>query len=339
MLQIKHRKSLEALLQAKKAMSKDEMRMYVGGGKNQPCVTPMDMSIMPEGGGGSSKSSSSSHNLDEVLVVEHFRSKPIRIIDYTSYLDTFYRNLYDYGSQHIHKDSSSSAGGSSNNFVGVMGNSKTNQNNIPPAPPLPMEAFIDRKKLEEMKKSMDPNLYKFIEKLWESGMLQKNPDPSVNNYPAYYDSEKNILYITNPDFASEHTLAHEYAHYLQDQNNALAPAGSDIGDFNNEMQADILATIYSYAFQGNFMSNVWMSSKTKDNLAKNLGKDSKGNISVEDNLWNHLNDNSFMLQLQDEWRTYHEEHPTSSPTNLAGEKRDWNYNWQYYFDKLGIKHP
>ena len=68
-----------------------------------------------------------------------------------------------------------------------------------------------------------------------------------------------------------------------------------------------------------------------------LDVDKKGNVTISKNLWNKLNDNNFMLQLQREWREYQEIHHPDSDTYLKGEQMNWNYNWKYYFESLKIK--
>lgn len=353
MLRIKRRNSFEDFSKAVKSLSKEEMKTYVGGtvtlhnpnekkhfrmADNSPFYDGPEEDPYSGGWSSSAGNFDTSISMDEVVVVGHQpkRSYSDLIFDiddigrisrnmdipYSDFYNDTYRNL---------QSSQGSGGGS---FSSASGVPIVRDESLPSGP-----LKISKETLEVLKGSMDENLYKFIEDLWKKDAVRENPDSSKNPFSAYYDSEKNILYITNPDFASEHTLAHEYAHYLQDQNNALAPKGSDIGDFNNEMQADILATIYSYAFQGDFIGNVWLNDETKKEFRNGLEIDSKNRISVRKEFWNNLNDNGYMLKLQSEWRSYHEGHPTSSPTNLAGEKRDWNYNWQNYFDKLGIKHP
>ena len=135
-----------------------------------------------------------------------------------------------------------------------------------------------------------------------------------------------------------HAVAHELTHYFQDLDGVLPiQKNNDTGSLNCEMQADIIGTICAFGRQGDLTSNCWLSDDTKKIIKGGLDVDKEGNVTISKNLWNKLNDNNFMLQLQREWREYQEIHHPDSDTYLKGEQMNWNYNWEYYFKSIKIK--
>ena len=195
-------------------------------------------------------------------------------------------------------------------------------------------------RLEEIKKNLTKELYDLLKSFYDQGMVRVNTDPRYTKNSGYYDgSVKKIFFqegsTMNP---STHAVAHELTHYFQDLDGVLPIEKDDYtGSLNCEMQADIIGTICAFGRQGDLTSNCWLSDDTKERIIDELKRDKKGNVTISKNLWNKLNDNNFMLQLQREWREYQEIHHPDSDTYLKGEQMNWNYNWEYYFESIKIQ--
>ena len=194
-----------------------------------------------------------------------------------------------------------------------------------------------------MEKYVDPYLFDQIKKEWEKGNVRVNTNPEHNNVPAYYDTVANKFFINKASYyiPNNYVIAHEYTHYLQDKKKML-PANAEEGNFNREMQADVVAAIFGYRLSSDFNQFRWMSTETKKEILDGLylaeNKDTqKEDIYMTQELCAKLHNKKFILKLQREWRTYYEARPNTPKTYLEGEQKNWDYQWDYFFEKLGIK--
>ena len=288
--------------------------------------------------GGTFENRDNPHGLDEVVAIGHRPSNPNPALGYDSmsihynYTDSTpsipsYDSNYASGATYV-----TNAGGGGN-IHGSSGNSgQSFKDNDSPILPIG--------RLEEIKKFLTQELYDLLKSFYDQGMVRVNTDPRYTKNSGYYDgSVKKIFFqegsTMNP---STHAVAHELTHYFQDLDGVLPIQKDDYtGSLNCEMQADIIGTICAFGRQGDLTSNCWLSDDTKKMIKDELDVDKKGNVTISKNLWNKLNDNNFMLQLQREWREYQEIHHPDSDTYLKGEQMNWNYNWKYYFESLKIK--
>ena len=289
--------------------------------------------------GGTFENRDNPHGLDEVVAIGHRPSNPNPALGYDS-MSIYYNytgsthstpsydsNNYASGETYV-----TNAGGGGN-IHGSSGNSgQSFKDNDSPILPIG--------RLEEIKKNLTKELYDLLKSFYDQGMVRVNTDPRYTKNSGYYDgSVKKIFFqegsTMNP---STHAVAHELTHYFQDLDGVLPIQKDDYtGSLNCEMQADIIGTICAFGRQGDLTSNCWLSDDTKKMIKDELDVDKKGNVTISKNLWNKLNDNNFMLQLQREWREYQEIHHPDSDTYLKGEQMNWNYNWKYYFESLKIK--
>jgi hypothetical protein len=288
--------------------------------------------------GGTFENRDNPHGLDEVVAIGHRPSNPNPALGY----DSMSINYNYTGSTHSipSYDSNYASGGTyvtnaggGGNIHGSSGNSgQSFKDNDSPILPIG--------RLEEIKKFLTQELYDLLKSFYDQGMVRVNTDPRYTKNSGYYDgSVKKIFFqegsTMNP---STHAVAHELTHYFQDLDGVLPIQKDDYtGSLNCEMQADIIGTICAFGRQGDLTSNCWLSDDTKKMIKDELDVDKKGNVTISKNLWNKLNDNNFMLQLQREWREYQEIHHPDSDTYLKGEQMNWNYNWKYYFESLKIK--
>lgn len=288
--------------------------------------------------GGTFENRDNPHGLDEVVAIGHRPSNPNPALGY----DSMSINYNYTGSTHSipSYDSNYASGGTyvtnaggGGNIHGSSGNSgQSFKDNDSPILPIG--------RLEEIKKILTQELYDLLKSFYDQGMVRVNTDPRYTKNSGYYDgSVKKIFFqegsTMNP---STHAVAHELTHYFQDLDGVLPIQKDDYtGSLNCEMQADIIGTICAFGRQGDLTSNCWLSDDTKKMIKDELDVDKKGNVTISKNLWNKLNDNNFMLQLQREWREYQEIHHPDSDTYLKGEQMNWNYNWKYYFESLKIK--
>jgi len=194
-----------------------------------------------------------------------------------------------------------------------------------------------------MEEIVDPFLFDLIKKEWEKGNLRVNTNPEYNNIPAYYDTVANKFFINKaPNFIpNNYVIAHEYTHYLQDKKGML-PVNAKEGNFNREMQADVVAAIFGFRYSRDFNHIPWMSTDTKKEILDELylaeNEDThKEDIYMTQELWTKLHNKKFILKLQREWRTYYEARPNTPKTYLEGEQKNWDYQWSYFFEKLDIK--
>ena len=289
--------------------------------------------------GGTFENRDNPHGLDEVVAIGHRPSNPNPALGYDS-MSIYYNytgsthstpsydsNNYASGETYV-----TNAGGGGN-IHGSSGNSgQSFKDNDSPILPIG--------RLEEIKKNLTKELYDLLKSFYDQGMVRVNTDPRYTKNSGYYDgSVKKIFFqegsTMNP---STHAVAHELTHYFQDLDGVLPIEKDDYtGSLNCEMQADIIGTICAFGRQGDLTSNCWLSDDTKERIIDELKRDKKGNVTISKNLWNKLNDNNFMLQLQREWREYQEIHHPDSDTYLKGEQMNWSYNWKYYFKSFKIK--
>ena len=288
--------------------------------------------------GGTFENRDNPHGLDEVVTIGHRPSNPNPALGY----DSMSINYNYTGSTHSipSYDSNYASGGTyvtnaggGGNIHGSSGNSgQSFKDNDSPILPIG--------RLEEIKKFLTQELYDLLKSFYDQGMVRVNTDPRYTKNSGYYDgSVKKIFFqegsTMNP---STHAVAHELTHYFQDLDGVLPIQKDDYtGSLNCEMQADIIGTICAFGRQGDLTSNCWLSDDTKERIIDELKRDKKGNVTISKNLWNKLNDNNFMLQLQREWREYQEIHHPDSDTYLKGEQMNWDYNWKYYFKSFKIK--
>lgn len=289
--------------------------------------------------GGTFENRDNPHGLDEVVAIGHRPSDPNPALGYDSmsinynYTDSTHptpsydSNNYASGETYV-----TNAGGGGN-IHGSSGNSgQSFKDNDGPILPIG--------RLEEIKKFLTKELYDLLKSFYDQGMVRVNTDPQYTKNSGYYDgSVKKIFFqegsTMNP---SIHAVAHELTHYFQDLAGVLPIQKKDYtGSLNCEMQADIIGTICSFGLQGNLSSNTWLSDDTRKMIKDELDVDEEGNVTISKNLWNKLNDNNFMLQLQREWREYQEIHHPDSDTYLKGEQMNWKYNWKYYFESIKIQ--
>ncbi len=175
------------------------------------------------------------------------------------------------------------------------------------------------------------------------GNLRVNTNPEYNNIPAYYDTVANKFFINKaPNFIpNNYVIAHEYTHYLQDKKGML-PVNAKEGNFNREMQADVVAAIFGYRYSSDFYQFRWMSTETKEEIMAGLDivvtdqETNKKDVFVTQELLSKLHNKKFILKLQREWRTYYEARPNTPKTYLEGEQKNWDYQWSYFFKELNI---
>ena len=300
--------------------------------------------------GGTLDDKDKSHELDEVVVIGHRPSNPNPAFGFNSmYLNYNYNYDYNYGDDYYFTGSTHSIPSNDSNYApretyvtnagggghtyGAIGNSDQGIKDDN-SPILPIE------RLEEIRKLLTKELYNLLKSYYDQGMVRVNTDPRYIRNSGYYDgSVKKIFFqedsTMNPNI---HAVAHELTHYFQDLDGVLPiQKNNDTGSLNCEMQADIIGTICAFGRQGDLTSNCWLSDDTKKIIKGGLDVDKEGNVTISKNLWNKLNDNNFMLQLQREWREYQEIHHPDSDTYLKGEQMNWNYNWEYYFKSIKIK--
>lgn len=288
--------------------------------------------------GGTFENRDNPHGLDEVVAIGHRPSNPNPALGYDS-MSIHYnytgstQSIPSYDSNYASGGTYVTNAGGGGNIHGSSGNSgQSFKDNDSPILPIG--------RLEEIKKFLTQELYDLLKSFYDQGMVRVNTDPRYTKNSGYYDgSVKKIFFqegsTMNP---STHAVAHELTHYFQDLDGVLPIQKDDYtGSLNCEMQADIIGTICAFGRQGDLTSNCWLSDDTKKMIKDELDVDKKGNVTISKNLWNKLNDNNFMLQLQREWREYQEIHHPDSDTYLKGEQMNWNYNWKYYFESLKIK--
>lgn len=289
--------------------------------------------------GGTFENQDNPHGLDEVVAIGHRPSNPNPALGYDS-MSIYYNYTGSTHSTPSYDSNNYASGGTyvtnaggGGNIHGSSGNSgQSFKDNDSPILPIG--------RLEEIKKFLTKELYDLLKSFYDQGMVRVNTDPRYTKNSGYYDgSVKKIFFqegsTMNP---STHAVAHELTHYFQDLDGVLPIEKDDYtGSLNCEMQADIIGTICAFGRQGDLTSNCWLSDDTKKMIKDELDVDKKGNVTISKNLWNKLNDNNFMLQLQREWREYQEIHHPDSDTYLKGEQMNWNYNWKYYFKSFKIK--
>ena len=288
--------------------------------------------------GGTFENRDNPHGLDEVVAIGHRPSNPNPALGYDSMSINYNytgstHSIPSYDSNYVSGGTYVTNAGGGGNIHGSSGNSgQSFKDNDSPILPIG--------RLEEIKKFLTQELYDLLKSFYDQGMVRVNTDPRYTKNSGYYDgSVKKIFFqegsTMNP---STHAVAHELTHYFQDLDGVLPIQKDDYtGSLNCEMQADIIGTICAFGRQGDLTSNCWLSDDTKKMIKDELDVDKKGNVTISKNLWNKLNDNNFMLQLQREWREYQEIHHPDSDTYLKGEQMNWNYNWKYYFESLKIK--
>ena len=288
--------------------------------------------------GGTFENRDNPHGLDEVVAIGHRPSNPNPALGYDS-MSIHYnytgstQSIPSYDSNYASGGTYVTNAGGGGNIHGSSGNSgQSFKDNDSPILPIG--------RLEEIKNFLTKELYDLLKSFYDQGMVRVNTDPRYTKNSGYYDGiVKKIFFqegsTMNP---STHAVAHELTHYFQDLDGVLPIEKDDYtGSLNCEMQADIIGTICSFGFQRNLSSNTWLSDDTKKMIKDELDVDKKGNVTISKNLWNKLNDNNFMLQLQREWREYQEIHHPDSDTYLKGEQMNWKYNWEYYFKSFKIK--
>lgn len=288
--------------------------------------------------GGTFENRDNPHGLDEVVAIGYRPSNPNPALGYDSmsihynYTDST-PSIPSYDSNYASGGTYVTNAGGGGNIHGSSGNSgQSIKDNDSPILPIG--------RLEEIKKNLTKELYDLLKSFYDQGMVRVNTDPRYTKNSGYYDGiVKKIFFqegsTMNP---STHAVAHELTHYFQDLDGVLPIEKEDYtGSLNCEMQADIIGTICAFGRQGDLTSNCWLSDDTKERIIDELKRDKKGNVTISKNLWNKLNDNNFMLQLQREWREYQEIHHPDSDTYLKGEQMNWDYNWKYYFKSFKIK--
>ncbi len=291
--------------------------------------------------GGTFENRDNPHGLDEVVAIGHRPSDPNPALGY----DSMSINYNYTGSTHsIPSYGSNYASGETyvTNAGGGGGHTSGSNSSSGGGPKANTGPKLSKDRFYAMEKYVDPFLFDLIKKEWENGCVRVNTNPKHDNVPAYYDTVANKIFINkDPNYIpSNYAIAHEYTHYLQDKKGML-PANATKGNFNREMQADVVAAIFGYRYSGNFNQITWMSTETKEEIIKNLKivadqETNKEDIFVTQELWSKLHNKNFILKLQREWRTYYEAKPNTPQTYLEGEQKNWDYKWDYFFKELNI---
>ena len=291
--------------------------------------------------GGTFENRDNPHGLDEVVAIGHRPSNPNPALGYDS-MSIYYNYT---GSTHsIPSYYSNYASGETyvTNAGGGGGHTSGSNSSSGGGPKANTGPKLSNDRFYAMEKYVDPYLFNLIKKEWEKGNVRVNTNPKYNN-PAYYDTVANKFFINkDPNFIpNNYVIAHEYTHYLQDKKGML-PANAEKGNFNREMQADVVAAIFGYRYSSDFNQIPWMSTDTKEEIMAGLDivtdqKTNKKDIVVTQELCAKLHNKNFILKLQREWRTYYEARPNTPKTYLEGEQKNWDYKWDYFFKELDIK--
>lgn len=192
---------------------------------------------------------------------------------------------------------------------------------------------ISQKDLSEILRGMNKGLADKITDLWKNGLLSTGNGKS--NAPAYYDIDTGKIHV-NTLLVSENTLAHEYTHYLQHNEGNLSPHANGDGDANNEMQAWLTGSLFSYENSGYFDAD-WLDEQKRDFMTKHIGTDEDGNPEIDKELWDKLNDEDYMKEILEEWLDYWSDRGKDGYT--AGPNSNWDYDWEAIFAGIGIGHP
>lgn len=199
---------------------------------------------------------------------------------------------------------------------------------------------LNEEELNAVLNGMNPILAQLIKDVWERGFIVKGDGINHTAKPAYYDVGMGKIVIN--DFSIDQTiLGHEFTHFLQGLNKMLGGENSNIGDANNEFQANFIQMLLDVSDPYGYSNRGWLDERHNENwLVDHVSvNEETGKLSIDQVLWDWLNDNKAMNDAMKDWLDYWSKVPNTPSEYIQGTQDGWDYKWGDVLDQLGISHP